>query len=646
MKKQAKHHNKKKTLKTEKTSINIKHYYLLFAIIAATFIAYLPAINNDFVRWDDDWYVENNHYIKTLEISNVKSIFTDFFKGQYSPVSTLVLASIYQIGKLNPVFYHSINILLHLLNTFLVFWFLRLLLENIFKRKSIEIALIATLLFAVNSMQVESVAWVSAIKVVLYTSFFLASLIAYLKYIFEKKAKFYVYSIIFFLLSFGAKEQAVTLSITIIAIDYFLNRKLLSGKLILEKIPFILLSIVLGVVTIYSSRTGEFFEDKNTGKFFEQIVYASFAFTHYILKLILPLKLSAFYPYPKNTGGLSLFTLSLYIIPVLAVIFSFWLSLKRNKIVAFGIMFFIINIILVLQLLPLRDFIMADRYIYIPSIGAFLIFAFYFVKFLDKKPKNRNFTISALIIYSVVLLSISFIRNDVWKDSITLFSDIVEKYPESSVGWNNRGLANSNIGNDKKAVSDYSEAIRINRTSVFAYNNRGISYSNLNHFNKAIADFNIALQLSPDFLQGYYNRADTYGKYNKIAEAIADYTKVIELRPKFANAYTQRGLLLAKSGNFKKALPDMNRAIELQSNSAEFYMNRGVVSLNLKDFQSSINDFSKAISLKPNFKMAYFNRGLAKINSGKINEGCNDMQKAYQLGYSAASGFIQKYCGK
>ena len=458
--------------------------------------------------------------------------------------------------------------------------------------------------------------------------------------------KFYVFSLLFFLLSFGAKEQAVTLSITLVAIDFFLNRKLFSSKVIIEKIPFVVLSAILGIVTIYSSRTGEFFEDKNSGSFIEQIVYASLAFTHYILKLVFPFKLSAFYPYPKSAGTISLFAYGLYIIPVLGILYSFWNSLKRNKIISFGILFFVINIILVLQLLPLRDFIMADRYVYIPSIGAFLIFAFYFMKTLEKKPKLKNAMITILILYSVVLLSITFVRNDVWKDSITLFTDVVEKYPESSVGWNNRGLANSDLGKNKKAVSDYTEAIRLNRTSVFAYNNRGISYTNLKLFDKAISDFNFSLQMSPEFLQGYYNRADAYSKFNKIAEAILDYTKVIELRPTFADAYTQRGLLLAKSGKFEEALIDMNQAIELNSHSAEFFMNRGVVKLNLKDYDNSINDFSKAISLKPNFKMAYFNRGLAKINSGKNTDGCQDLQKAYQLGYSAAASFIQTYCGK
>ncbi len=631
--------NKKKLqYKDAEKVFNKKNILWLSFILIACFIIYSPSLDNEYVKWDDDWMVYENPDVINFSAATISHSFAEFYKGQYSPVCTFSLGLQYTIGGGKPLMFHLFGILYHLINIVLVFWFVYLLF------RSNRIALIVTILFGVHSLQVESVVWISAQKVILYTIFFLASCISYIKYVENRKLINYWLALLFFIISFFAKEQAVTLAISLIAIDFILKRKILDKKVILEKVPFLILAIIMGIITIMSSRTGEFFTDENKNPFHEQIAYSSYAFIQYFLQMIFPFKMSAFHPYP--TGSMKEFSYSLwiYLVPVFLIIYIFFKSIKKNPVITFGILFFIMNIALVLQLMPLRDFIIADRYVYIPAIGFFLVIAWYSDKIISRNNKYKNPVIAVISVYALLLSIVSFNRSDVWKDSLTLFTDIVEKYPESSVGWNNRGLALSNLDRDKEAIEDYLKAIKYNPSSVFCYNNIGISYTNIGSYEKAFKSFDAAIKMRPDFAQAYYNRADTKSNIKDFSGAISDYEKFIELRPSHIQAYISLGITRAKAGDFQKALIDLNKAVQLQPGNPEAHLNRGVIHLNLKNYTEAVQDFNATLKTRPNFNYAFFNRGLAKINLGDRQGGCSDLQKAYQFGFQQAAGAIQQYC--
>lgn len=358
----------------------------------------------------------------------------------------------------------------------------------------------------------------------------------------------------------------------------------------------------------------------------------------------MPYKLSAFHPYPNVVGEGFPIYLYLFIIPVAAILWLFIWSFKKHKIIAFGIMFFVMNIALVLQIMPLRDFITADRYVYIPAIGLFAILAYYLNNYLEKNKTKSNVIYISLGIYIVILSAISFVRSDVWKDSITLFTDATSKYPKSSVCWNNRGLALENLGKHKAAIVDYKKAIKYNPGSVFCYNNIAISYTKIKQYDSAFKMYDRAIQLRPDFAQAYFNRADAKSDNTNYAGAINDYDKFLELKPDYAKAYISRGIAKARTGSFENAIPDLNTAVKLQPNNADAYLNRGVIYLNLKKYNEAISDFNSTLKYKPNFNYAFFNRGIAKLSNGDKNGGCNDLHKANNLGFKQAATAIQQYC--
>jgi protein O-mannosyl-transferase len=668
----------------------------LAIISIATIAAYSPAFNNEITNWDDDNYIVKNPWLQELNNENLKAIFTEYYMGNYHPLAMLSLTIDFQIGGMNkddeitPFIYHFTNILLHLINTLLVFWLIWILIGKF------EISVLTALLFGLGTIHVESVAWISERKDVLYAMFFIASLISYVYYVKKKQAKYYIYAFLLFILSLFSKGQAVSLAVTLFIIDFLFERKLLNTKVLLEKVPFLILAGIFGIIAIKAQSAGNALHDSDSYEFYKRIGFAGYAFAQYIIKLTFPIELSAIYPYPDIINKSIPGYYWLFMIPSLLVAYAFFYYLKRNKFVAFCIGFFIINIVLLLQLIPVGSAILADRYTYIPSIGFHLLMAWLIFKLVEKNNQNKTLIYALSGIYLLVIGYSSFERCKIWKDSMTLWDDTVEKSPKAVVAWNNRGSIKDRDKKHEEAIEDFTRAIVLKPDYVHAFYNRGTSKKDwakeLNDsimLQSALKDFNQALKFEPDFLEGYHNRGITYENLSDYArsveqkndllnKALADYNKTIEIDPTYENALVNRGVIKGKMGNMDAAIEDFNQAIELQPDNAsaysnrgrayegksdlesalrdyslaierdpEFstaYLNRGIIYRRKNDFKASISDFSKAISIDNELAAAYYFRGLDKISLNQKQDGCNDLQQAVNLGHQFALSQYQKYC--
>ncbi|MBN1252972.1 MAG: tetratricopeptide repeat protein [Bacteroidales bacterium] len=668
----------------------------LIIIAIFTVVAYFPAFKNEITNWDDDNYVVENPNIKELSKENIKNIFSEYYMGNYHPLSMLSLNIDYQIGGLDKDgefvawIYHFTNILLHLLNTLLILW----LVYSLFGR--FDIAIAASLLFGVNTLHVESVAWISERKDVLYAFFYIASLISYIYYIKNKQLKYYFISILLFILSLLSKGQAVSLAITLFAVDYLFDRKLLDKKVIFEKIPFLILAVVFGIVAIYAQKAGNALHDSNSYEFYKRIGIAAYSFSFYIIKLILPVNLAAIYPYPDIINKTIPAYYWLYVIPSSLVVYVFFYFIKKSKIISFSIAFFVINIFLLLQLIPVGSAIMADRYSYIPSIGFFILTGWFFVKLKEKFSDKKYLAYTILFIYTIGLTALSFQRCKIWENSLVLWNDTIKKSPKAVVAWNNRGSTKDKEKNHKEAIEDFTRAIILKPDYYHAFYNRGTSrkdyakeLSDSNLVKLAIKDFDKAIEIESTFVEAYHNRglaketyselaADTTLAKQRLYEALLDYDKTIELDPLYENAFVNRGVINGKLNRTKEAIDDFNKAIEYDSKNAsaysnrglakdnakmhneaildynkaieidaEFvtaYLNRGISYRNLKNYTESINNFTKAIEINPKLSAAYYFRALDKLEINKKNEACADFQIAKNLGHKYAQFQIDKFC--
>jgi len=187
----------------QNSSPTFKNPYILGAILVLTFLLFYNTLTNNFVNLDDSGYIKDNPDIKSLSARNIIAIFSSFYNANYHPFTTLSYAIEYNLFGLNAKPYHLVNLLIHLLNTFMVF---RLI--NKISRKT-EVAFVVALFFAIHPMHVESVAWISERKDLLYSFFFIWGLSTYYDYIHAtiNRNKLYVYTILLFLASLYQNQQ-------------------------------------------------------------------------------------------------------------------------------------------------------------------------------------------------------------------------------------------------------------------------------------------------------------------------------------------------------------------------------------------------------------------------------------------------------
>ncbi len=673
-------------LQESQPKINNKLSFLLAQIIIILFTTtvFFPALKNEFTNWDDKSYVYESPILE-LNSENINAIFFHeehrFHMGNYHPLAMLSLSIDNEIGKatwvkeigkklrnepieseyrdIEPVIFHFTNIFLHLLNTIIVFWFVYILFQQINTNRSFLIAFISSILFGIATMHVESVAWVSERKDVLHTFFFLLSLIFYLKYlanslninqlITSKKSSiiFFSASIICFFLAVISKAQAVSLFGTIIIIDILLKRKF-DTKSIFDKIPFLIIGVVFGIIAIIAQHYGEAIHRIDEFPVYYRLFFASFGFLEYLLKLTIPHQFAAIYPYPVVNEELALHFYIYALVFIVLVIAGIYLY-KRNKPALFGLVFFAINIFLQLQLLPVGSAIMADRYSYIPSIGYFIFIAVGFSWLWEKSLKLRPIYISIGIIYCLYVGYETIQQNKVWENSLTLWENTTKISPKAQVAWNNFGSARNAIADEAKdenlkrkykqlAIEAFNKAIEVNPLYVHALYNRGTSKKDIDLYNEAIADFNEALRIDPSFGAAYHNRGiskekieDMKGAVANYTGAIADYTNGIEFSASKANIYSSRGVAYGKSGMLDKAIEDFNKSIELSPNNPEAFSNRGLANDHAENFEEAMADYTKAIELRPEFSTAYSNRGILKRKLGDIEGAISDYTAAIAI---------------
>lgn len=660
--------------KNTETLLSYKKWSLwIFGILVLILLIYIPLHQNGFlVTWDDNRYIIDNPHIKSLDINSMIESFSIYYDGHYHPLTLISLAIDYNFYGLNPIGFHFTNLLLHLINTFLVFWLVFQLLE----KKERVIPLVTALLFGISTINVESVAWASERKNLLFASFYLLSLIFYLRYIKTDKTWMYFIALALFVCSLLSKVMTIPLSITLFLIDYFLHRKILSKKVLLEKIPFLLVAVVFGIVAIFAQKSSW---GENLGQvqysFFERVLFSGFAFVGYLFKILIPYKLSGFYPYPDpKNGWIILMNVFFVLLSIGMVVIAFYFR-KRNKLVTFGFLFFTTNIFLLLKTfdVPAGDYIMADRYAYISSIGIFLLVASRFNYLVSKSLLYKRMGIFLLVLYALFLSLQTFNRSAVWKDDITFYSDIISKYPNAELAYTNRGAIRKENHQYSKALADFNKAIQLGKNDFKAFANRGAVYSDLGQFDNALADYNKAITLNPNnaellsnlgFAQlqtgdyksaintlnqcltiqdfnpeAYTNRGTAKFNLGDFQGAIADYKKASIQEPTYVNAHFNRGLANINTGDFKSAIDDFNKAIQINSNHFESYSNLGIAWSKLGDFQKAFQSYDKAIQLNPNYYEAWMNRGVEKYYLNDFEGSLIDLNKVIELSPNLAPAY-------
>ncbi|MDP8263353.1 MAG: tetratricopeptide repeat protein [Candidatus Ancaeobacter aquaticus] len=615
-----------------------KHFIQLslFFLLALTTIAFYPSLKNGFTNWDDDKQLTQNNTITRLSLPDIGTYFTSFHDGLYHPLVTLSFAIEYHFFKLNPKPYHITNLILHLLNILFVFWLIYLL------SKKAWTALITALLFAIHPLHVASVAWIAERKDVLYTFFFLGSLISYLYYKERNTQRYFIYALILFILSLLSKPMAITLPVILILIDYYIDGKL-TKKSVTNTLSFFVLALSFGIITLIARFT-RIIDIEPTLHFFDNIFIASYGILFYLVKMVFPYPLSCYYPTPEKIAGMlpMIFYISPCIVALLAVLILY--SLRYTKVIFFGFLFYIITISPVLHLIGGGP-IVANHYTYVPLIGIFFILGSGAAWFIKQRSAVSIFLICALSIITIILSFLTWQRTQVYKDSITLWEDFFKNYGHCkniSIAYNNRGNAYQDNGYLDKAIANYNSAINLNPTYTIAYNNRGNIYQLQRKYKEALADCNRAIGLNPKLAEAYYNRGNACINLGSRNLAIADYKKAVELMPQYAEAWNNMGNIYQEEGKHNRALECYTKALHIKPVFPQALYNRGNCLMYMQDHKNALNDYSKAVQYNPRYYEAYVNRGIAYFSLGKNKEALQNYTYALTINPQYAIGYINR----
>lgn len=584
---------KKGTVATQSAPLSDLWPALLLVLV--TLLVYSQCFDFEVTNWDDNHYIRELVLIRSLAWDNIVLMFKTKVLLSYNPLVVLSLAVDHALGNDSAGWYHGTNVVLHVCNSLLVFLVFRKLLQD---RVG---AWIIAFLFALHPMHVEAVAWIACRKDVLYTFFFMLSWYTYLRYSnhsTSRKWLWYAVSFLLFLASGFSKIQAVTMPVVLLLSD-LLRQKTMDRNRFIDKLPFLAGALAFGGYAIGSSSlvADKYAVPVTLGT---KIIYSFQAFTDYVVKAILPVNQMAIYAFPKPDNSMYMILLVSGVILFSAMVFFMIRWWKSKPLAAFGLAFFLINILPTLHVFALNSSLIYERFTYVSYLGVFL-FLYAIPSMLRRPLPSWRWVMMLLIIpYSVM----AYQRTLVWKGNSTLWSDIISKNPTCHEALNNRGAYYNETGDLEKAVADIDRSLALNPRQPRAYNNRSMIHFRQLKMDEALRDADSALALEPRLAEAWCNRGNVYFNRNQYDSAIVNYSRAFQFMANFPSNYTNRGSAYLKKGDFENARKDYEKAIEQYPAYADAYRLLALALAELNQPDQAVAAMQRSLELNPNSNAA------------------------------------------
>ena len=605
--------------------------FLLFLLTMAVF---LPAVDNDFVGYDDPEYVTaNSHVQQGLSRETIRWAFSSTEVAAWHPLAWLSHALDYQLFGLQAWGHHLTAIVLHSLNAVLCFLlFFRLTGAT---GRSWAVAAI----FALHPLRVESVAWVSERKDVLSLAFFFLTHLSYTSYVEAVQARqgkseqsprprlLLTLAVVFFVLGLLSKPMLVTVPVVLVLLDYWPLGRLRGGSfwgLLAEKVPFVLAALAVSVVTILAQPRGN-----NTGApWVGRLENAAVNYCRYLGKLFWPTKLAPFYPPHDHWPTLVWIRAVLFLLLITAVVIrarASWPYLLS------GWLWFLGTLLPVIGLIQIGDQSIADRYSYLPGIGLALALIWAISEFEAGWSLHTIAlgTVSATLL--VIGVSLTRVQLAYWKNSETLFRHTLAVTHGNYLAHNNLGVVLGQQGQWSEAINQYELALKIKPNYVEALVNLGAAQDQQGQLDNALERYHAALRERPAFAAAHNGLGLVYQKQGRFEEAAQQFRAALSSQPDYADAHFNLALELERRGELDQAASEFHKTLQLQPNSADAHSNLGVVLEKQGRLDDAIQQYVAALRLQPNFARAHYNLGVALAKKGMITEAIAAFQTALQL---------------
>lgn len=632
-----------------KEFLRTKHFVYISIIIVLGIIVYSNSFRNEFV-YDDGALV--NDYVKDWH--NFFKLFTkDVFCSEetisnsnfsqeiafyyYRPLQSISYMIDYYLWKLNPTGYHITNLLWHLLTVVLIYFLVNLILRNSVNLKNYteKIALIAGLLFVIHPIHTEAVTYISGRTDLMASSFILLAFIMFIKYTQSslKRRKYYIYSIISFILALLSKETAVMFPFILLLYDYSVGTTetiKLREKIIYHYSPFVIIVLIYAWLRLYVLNFGPW--PASGINFYIKLLTAFKSFILYIKLLLLPFDLHMDRSISMATSLVNftvLGSIALLILMVIAV-----KKAGRNyKIVLFSALWFLIFFLPTSNLLAYLPRSMLEHWIYFPSIGFFIILATGIVKLLEMPVivNSKNIVIPVFTAVISIYAMLTIRQNTVWENPITLYQNMLKYHPDNIAARGNLGNAYASIGMLDEAIREYNIALKVNPGLAELHGNLANVYINKGLLDDAIKELEEAKKLNPNYITAYNNSGSIYFSKGLFDDAEKEYKKGLILNPDNPQVHANLGNVYVNKGELDQALKEYNEALRIVPNSPEMHNNLGAVYLKKGVLDDATRELEKALKLKPAYLEAHNNLGDVYAEKGMFDEALKEYQEAMKL---------------
>jgi len=575
-----------------------KYQILIIAAVLAlgTAAVYWPVHGYGFVNYDDVTYVVSNPQVQAgLTLAGLKWASTTFYASNWHPLTWLSLMADVQLFGLNPGPHHIINVVLHILNAWLLFLVLTTMTEALWPS-----AIVAGL-FAWHPLHVQSVAWIAERKDVLSTFFGLLALLAYTRYAKSNDRKWLVMAFFSFAFSLMAKPMLVTLPFVFLLTDFWpLKRTVSAGSetrpLIGEKLPFFLLSGVSSIVTFIAQRNGGEVIPVEKLSLYSRFTNAAVAYWGYLRKTFVPTDLAVIYPIGPRTSSLWLIATSLALLLTISILV---ICFRRSKPwLLVGWFWFLGMLVPVIGLVQVGNQEMADRYSYLPIVGIFIALVW---------SMGRSWvTMTAAVVVLGTALIITSIEVRAWRDTQTLFEHAVADTNENYVAHTILGGALADRGRNRDAEMHFQEALRVAPNWSYANYNFAVLLKGEGRLQEAQRHFMKAVQAAPDWADPHRGLASVLVREGKFEEAMSQYEQLLAIGPD-ASVHYGLGTLLMKLNRPDDAITHFAEAVRLNPSMAEAQNNWGYVLISQGRLKEAATHFDEALRINPNLTTARLN---------------------------------------
>jgi len=592
-------------------------------------------------------------------------LFHDVTGDYYMPLNMLSYAINYHFFGLEPRSYYLTNIVIHILNSFLVFFLILNLLKEMQKKEYFAfplstfhfslfkwLAFFYTLAYAIHPMHVESVSWIAERKDVLYAFFYFLGMLAYIRYASAKANKYGWLVAVFscFLLSLLSKPMAIVFPFSLLAMDVLLKRDKVTPikNIIFEKLPFIVIGIFSAVTTYISTKSSGAVAEHQGYSFFHRFLFASYGFYMYMLKAFIPIAQTSYYPYPELSSSGSL-PFIFYISPLIALLvvaipvyFSYRSGENNFRVVLFALGFYFFNMIIISQIIGAGPNIMAERYSYVCYFGIFFPVTIFAYRLFQQSKSIKRVIVIGTSLYMLLFSVLCYGRTLVWHDSETLWIEVNKQYPHRIVkAYNNLGNYYFEHRDLDKAYDNYKEAIDLKTGDPQVYCNMGTLLGAKQQYKLSLEYYGVALQIDSNDALTYLDRAITYSAMGQYGLAIKDYRTSAKINPNSEILFRNIAYTYLNAHQFDSAINYYTQVIKINPTNPDYFHYRGVAEFDKGAVEPAMNDFKQNLVIAPHDSECMFYLSISYNRISDFNNAYKYAQMAQNARYAVPDEYMR-----